>query len=104
MMSARTWPGATEGSCSMSPTIKRAPLSGTAFMSACISMTSTMEASSRVFDDELPAEALRQPLTHHACDDVAPTAGGKADDDAHGPRRIGLRARNARQDRQRGSA
>ncbi len=28
----------------MSPTIKRAALSGTAFMSACISMTSTMEA------------------------------------------------------------
>ena len=38
--------GPTEGSWSMSPTIKRAALSGIAFMSACISMTSTMEASS----------------------------------------------------------
>src|SRR5437870_5183294 len=46
MTSASTWPGPTDGSWSMSPTIKRAALSGTAFMSACISMTSTMEASS----------------------------------------------------------
>src|SRR4030088_2738093 len=46
MMSASTWPGPTEGSWSISPTIKRAALSGTAFMSACISMTSTMEVSS----------------------------------------------------------
>src|SRR5262245_187362 len=46
MRSASTWPGPTEGSWSMSPTIKRAALSGTAFKSACISMTSTMEASS----------------------------------------------------------
>ena len=45
-MSASTWPGPTEGSWSMSPTIKRAALSGTAFMSACISMMSTMEVSS----------------------------------------------------------
>jgi hypothetical protein len=30
----------------MSPTSKRAALSGMAFMSACISMTSTMEVSS----------------------------------------------------------
>ena len=44
--SANTWPGPTEGSWSMSPTSKRAALSGTAFMSACISMTSTMEVSS----------------------------------------------------------
>ena len=31
-------------------------------------------------------------------------AGGKADDDAHRPRRIGLRPRDARHGRQRGSA
>ena len=30
--------------------------------------------------------------------------GGKADDDAHRPRRIGLRPRDARHGRQRGSA
>src|SRR5260370_1359168 len=46
MTSASTWPGPTEGSWSMSPTIKRAALSGTAFSSACISMTSTIEVSS----------------------------------------------------------
>src|SRR6516164_5841450 len=46
MMSASTWPGPTEGSWSMSPTINREALSGTALKSACISMTSTMEASS----------------------------------------------------------
>ena len=34
----------------------------------------------------------------------ADTAGGKADDDAHRPRRIGLRPRDARHGRQRGSA
>ena len=46
MTSASTWPGPTDGSWSMSPTIRRAALSGTAFMNACISMTSTMEVSS----------------------------------------------------------
>jgi len=44
--SASTCPGPTEGSWSISPTINRAAVLGTAFMSACISMTSTMEASS----------------------------------------------------------
>ena len=46
MMSASTWPGPTDGSWSMSPTISRAASSGTAFSSACISMTSTIEVSS----------------------------------------------------------
>src|SRR6476659_1813413 len=46
MTSASTWPGPTEGSWSMSPTIRRAALSGTAFISDCISMTSTIEVSS----------------------------------------------------------
>src|SRR4029450_4235559 len=44
--SASTWPGPTEGSWSMAPTIRMAALSGTAFISACISMTSTIEVSS----------------------------------------------------------
>ena len=49
-----------------------------------------------VLDDEWLAEPLRQPLTHQAREDVVRTAGGKADDDAHRPRRIGLRPREAR--------
>jgi hypothetical protein len=46
MMSASTWPGPTEGSWSMSPTISRAACSGTAFSSDCIRSTSTIELSS----------------------------------------------------------
>ena len=62
-------------------------------------------ASARpVLDDELLAEPLRQPLTDQARDDVGRAAGGEADDDAHRPRRIGLRPRDARHGRQRGSA
>ena len=38
-----------------------------------------------VLDDELLAEAIRQPLTHQARLDVGSPAGGKADDDAHRP-------------------
>ena len=38
-----------------------------------------------VLDDELLAEAVRQPLTHQARLDVGRPAGGKADDDAHRP-------------------
>jgi hypothetical protein len=44
-----------------------------------------------------------QPLSHKACDDVGCAAGRKADDDAHRPRRIGLRPRYARYSRERGS-
>src|SRR5437773_8243447 len=54
MTSASTWPGPSEGSWSMSPTIKRAALSGIAFMSDCISMTSTME----VDDQEVAVERV----------------------------------------------
>ena len=57
-----------------------------------------------VLDDELLAEPLRQPLTDQARDDVGRAAGGKADNDAHRPRRIGLRPSDARHGRQRGSA
>ena len=57
-----------------------------------------------VLDDEWLTEPLRQPLSDQARDDVGRAAGGKADDDAHRPRRIGLRPRDARHGRQRGSA
>src|SRR5262249_56520811 len=54
--------------------------------------------------DEWRAEPLRQPLSHQARDDVTCAAGGKADNDAHRPRRIGLRPSKARHGWQRGSA
>ena len=38
-----------------------------------------------VLDDELLAEAFRQPLTHQTCEDVSRAAGVKADDQAHRP-------------------
>ena len=56
-----------------------------------------------VLDDEWLAEPLRQPLTDQAREDVVRAAGGKADDDAHRPRRIGLRPSEARHGRERGS-
>jgi hypothetical protein len=60
-------------------------------------------ASARpVLDDEWLTEPLRQPSTDQASDDVGSTAGSKADDDAHRPRRIGLRPRNPRESQQRG--
>ena len=55
-----------------------------------------------VLDDEWLAEPLRQPLTDQAREDVGRAAGGKADDDAHRPRRIGLRPGDARYGRERG--
>jgi len=57
-----------------------------------------------VLDDELLAEPLREPLADQACDDVGAAAGGKADDDADRPRRIGLRPGDPRDGRQRGGA
>src|SRR5262249_598499 len=56
-----------------------------------------------VLHDELLAEPLREPLSHQACGDVTCAAGGKADNDAHRPRRIGLRPSKARKDRECGS-
>jgi hypothetical protein len=56
-----------------------------------------------VVDDELLAQPLRQPLAREARDDVGRDTGREADDDAHRPRRIGLRPRNARGDRERGT-
>jgi hypothetical protein len=49
-----------------------------------------------VLDDEWLAEALRQPLPNQAREEIGRAAGGKADNDAHRPRRIGLRPCNAR--------
>ena len=46
-----------------------------------------------ILDDKLLTEPLRQPLTHQAREDVGRAPGGKADDDAHRPRRVGWRPR-----------
>jgi hypothetical protein len=60
-------------------------------------------ASTRpIFDDERLPQSFRQPLSQEPCDDVAAAASGKWDDDAHRPRRIGLRPCDARHHRQRG--
>src|SRR5215472_11828114 len=56
-----------------------------------------------VLDKELLAESLRKPLCYQARDDVGRATGRIADDDARRPRRIGLRVREARDGRQRGS-
>src|SRR5262249_34991504 len=57
-----------------------------------------------VLNDELRTKLLGEPLTYHARDDVNRLAGGKSDDDPHGPRRIGLRPRDPRHSWERGSA
>src|SRR6516162_3342072 len=57
-----------------------------------------------VLNDELLAEALRQPLADQAGIQVGHAAGREADDDAHRPRWIGLCLRDTRYRRQRGSA
>src|SRR5262249_55276381 len=57
-----------------------------------------------IVDDEFLAESLRQPLTYQTRDDFARAARCKTNDDAHGPRRIGLRPSDTRQSRQRGRA
>src|SRR5262249_37419938 len=62
-------------------------------------------ASARpVLDDERLAEPLRQPLTHEAGGEGGWAASGKGDDHPHRPRRIGLRASETGDGRQRGSA
>ena len=55
-----------------------------------------------VFDNELLAKPLGQPLPHKACKDVVPAGGGKTDNDAHRPRGVALRLRNTRDCRQHG--
>src|SRR5262245_38411048 len=56
-----------------------------------------------VVDDERLAESIRQLLTQQPRDDVGRAAGRKTDENAHRPRRIGLRPSDARDSRQRGS-
>src|SRR5262249_24805889 len=56
-----------------------------------------------ILDDERLAEALGELLADQARDNVSSAAGGITDNDAHRPRRIGLRSRDARHSRQRGS-
>src|SRR5262245_63617139 len=53
-----------------------------------------------VLDDEWLTETLRQPLTDQAGKHVDHAARGKAGDQAHRPRRIGLRPSEARRGRQ----
>src|SRR5262245_18148566 len=57
-----------------------------------------------ILDDERLAEALGELLADQARDHVGSAAGGITDNDAHRPRRIGLRPRETRHGRQRGSA
>src|SRR5215813_9829116 len=57
-----------------------------------------------VLDNELLAESLGQPLTHRTGDEVVSAARRDWHDQTHWPRRIGLRPRDAREGRQRGSA
>ena len=47
----------------------------------------------QVLDHERLAETIRQPLPEKTRGGVGPAAAGLADDDAHRPRRIGLRPR-----------
>jgi len=49
-----------------------------------------------VVDDELLTETLRQPLADQPRVDVVRAARSEADNDAHWPRRIGLRPRDPR--------
>jgi hypothetical protein len=60
------------------------------------------DKSSPVVDDKLLAESLGEPLPHQARGDVGRASGSRADDDAHRPRRIGLRPRAARDGREGG--
>ena len=57
-----------------------------------------------VLDDEWLAQPLRQPLTDEASDDVGRAAGRNRNGQAHRPRRVGLRVRATRKDRQGGGA
>src|SRR5262249_37360173 len=56
-----------------------------------------------VLDDERLTEPFRQPLADQPCNDVDVVARGESDDDVHRPRWIGLRRRNPRHGRKRGS-
>src|SRR5262245_5005134 len=57
-----------------------------------------------VLNDERLAKSLRNPLSQQTGEDVGRTASWERDDDAHRPRRIGLRQGEAWHGRQRGGA
>src|SRR5262249_1479803 len=57
-----------------------------------------------ILDDERLAEALGELLADQARDNVGSAAGWITDNDAHRPRRVGLRPRDTRHRRERGSA
>src|SRR5262245_56518075 len=57
-----------------------------------------------IVDYELLAEPLRELLSDQTSHGVGRTARRVADDDTHGPRRVGLRPSDARHSRERGSA
>ena len=59
----------------------------------------TAAAADPVLDDERLAEPIGQPLRHQARQNVGRAAGAKADQQAHRPRRIGLRASEPRRER-----
>src|SRR6516162_11608772 len=68
-------------------------------------LSSDVAAGARpVLNDEWLPGSLLQPLTHQAREDVVPAAGSIPDNPAHRSGRIGLRPRDARTSRQRGSA
>jgi hypothetical protein len=56
-----------------------------------------------VFDHELLAQPLREPRRDEPRENVWRASGARGGDDAHRPRRIGLRPRDPRHDRQGGS-
>ena len=60
--------------------------------------------SGAVLDHEALPEPLRQPLSDQSAEDVIAATRRIANDDAHRSRRIGLRPRETRHSRQRGSA
>src|SRR5215468_7769308 len=60
--------------------------------------------SRTVVDDERLTKPLREPLTYQTRYDVRTASGREANNDAHRPRRVGLRPSEARDGRERGSA
>src|SRR5437660_10320994 len=80
MTSASTWPGPTEGSWSVSPTTKRAALSGTAFMSASLGHAFG-GAAGRSAQQE--GGALRRDYAQDGLDDGSLADAGTAGHDQH---------------------
>jgi YD repeat-containing protein len=80
----------------------------TLYPSKYYSITTTANGTSTVatgtdFGDQGLGEPLRQPLTHQTRGDVSGASGGIPDDQAYRSRGIGLRPRNPRNGRKRGS-